>query len=467
MRDIVFVSHANPEDNDFCRWLTLRLAREGYPVWLDLKRLLGGENFWADIEDAIRNRAVKVLYALSRTSNTKPGALKELSLAQTVAKVQHFRDFVIPLKIDDLPHADININLHQLNAISFEKSWAEGFQQLLLKLEQDAVQKDTRFSPDAVTTWWRTQFNADAGVVNTPEDCLSNWFAITHMPTKLFCHEGKTTEGSGASSDIALPYPTVEQGGWRISFADAAHMAPALTIRRTIAFATKDVIEGLLDERYIPRSEAKKIVSYLLVDNWVRMMRLREMSVYQLSNHRFCGALRQNQVSDDKITFAGIDGKSAWRGIIGYKTMQRANGPSWVRFWHFAVQGRAQFFPVWAYLITNHVVFSEDGQHLWDSRERQHSARRSQCKNWWNDDWRDRMLAMMTWLAEKSDRIAIDCGGDVIEVSPRPLTFASPVRLAGDHTAAPTDADEREMDPTEMDDAEDEDDLDSGRAGEE
>jgi hypothetical protein len=453
-RDIVFVSHANPEDNNFCRWLTMRLAMEGYPVWLDLHRLLGGESFWADIEDAIRNRAVKILYALSRTSNIKPGALKELSLAQTVAKVQRLRDFVIPLKIDDLPHADININLHQLNAITFENSWAEGFQQLLLKLEQDGVQKDAHFSPDAVTTWWRTQVNANAGVINEPEDCLSNWFAITHMPAKLFCHEGKTIEDPGASDNISLPYPTVEQGGRWISFSDAAHLAPALAIRRTIDFATKDVIEGLLDERYIPRSEAKKIVSYLLVDNWVRMMRLREMAVYQLSNHRFCGALRQNQVPDDKIAFAGMDGKSAWRGIVGYKTMARANGPSWVRFWHFAVQARAQFFPVWAYLITNHVVFSEDGQHLWDSPERQHSARRSQCKNWWNDDWRDRMLAMMTWLSGGADQITIDCGGDVLEVSPRPLTFASPVRLARDGAMMPVDIQERERASTEMDDAE-------------
>lgn len=466
MRDLVFVSHANPEDNEFCRWLTLRLAREAYPVWLDLKRLLGGEDFWADIEQAIRNRAVKVLYVLSRTSNTKPGALKELALAQTVAKVNQFRDFVIPLRIDDIPYPDININLHQLNAISFEKSWEQGLQQLLLKLEQDGVQKDATFAPDAVMTWWRAQFSADAGVINVPEECLSNWFEITHMPAKLFCHERDARLDAAATTGTDLAYPTTQLGSHWISFADAGHLAPEFAIRRTVEFSTKDVLEGLLDERYIPRSEAKKVVSYLLVDNWVRMMRLRKMAVYQLSNHRFCGALRQNQVPDDKITFIGLDGKSAWRGIIGYKTMHRLNGPTWVRFWHFAVQARAQFFPVWAYLITNHVVFSEDGQRLWDSPERQHSARRSQCNNWWNDDWRDRMLAMMTWLANGSGHISIECGGDVIQVALRPLTFTSPVRFAGDGATAPTDADEREMASTEMDDTGDEEDLGEEQEGE-
>ncbi len=318
MRDLVFVSHANPEDNQFCLWLSLQLAREGYPIWLDLKHLLGGEDFWNEIETTIRQRAIKVLYVLSQTSNVKPGVLKELALAQTVAKVNSFRDFVIPLKIDDIPHADINIDIHRLNAIPFAASWARGFQQLLLKLEQDSVQKDARFTPDTVTTWWRTQFNADIGVINEPEQCLSNWFEITKLPEKLYCYDGKP-KPSIYTNGNSPAYPTLEQGGRWLSFADAAHIAPTFAVQRTRDFATKDVLQGMLDERYIPRTEYKKIISYLLVDSWVRMMRLKDMAVYQLSNHRFCGALKQNQVKDDKIFFTGNDGKSAWRGIIGIR----------------------------------------------------------------------------------------------------------------------------------------------------
>lgn len=36
MRDMVFFSHANPEDNEVTRWLALQLARAGYAVWCDL-----------------------------------------------------------------------------------------------------------------------------------------------------------------------------------------------------------------------------------------------------------------------------------------------------------------------------------------------------------------------------------------------------------------------------------------------
>ncbi|MBZ5503834.1 MAG: toll/interleukin-1 receptor domain-containing protein [Acidobacteriia bacterium] len=43
--DTVLISHAT-EDNEFTLWLALQLAKEGYRVWCDLTKLLGGENFW-------------------------------------------------------------------------------------------------------------------------------------------------------------------------------------------------------------------------------------------------------------------------------------------------------------------------------------------------------------------------------------------------------------------------------------
>ena len=97
-RDTLLLSHANPEDSEFSLWLALQLANEGYRVWCDLTKLLGGEMFWDDIEEAIKTLAVKVLHVLSRTSNPKDGPLKELHFAQGVAKTEKLKDFVIPLR---------------------------------------------------------------------------------------------------------------------------------------------------------------------------------------------------------------------------------------------------------------------------------------------------------------------------------------------------------------------------------
>src|SRR5580704_14101879 len=149
-RDTLLLSHANPEDNEFTLWLALQLANEGYRVWCDLTKLLGGELFWDDIEAVIRTRTAKVLYVLSRTSNGKDGPLRELQLAQSLARREGIQDFVIPLHIDDLPHGEMTIELTRVNVTPFENSWAKGLATLLKKLEEDAVPKDPNFNRSAV-----------------------------------------------------------------------------------------------------------------------------------------------------------------------------------------------------------------------------------------------------------------------------------------------------------------------------
>ncbi len=63
-RNTLLPSHANPEDNEFTLCLALQSANEGYRVWCDLTKLLGGEVFWDNIEEVIKTRAAKVLYVL-------------------------------------------------------------------------------------------------------------------------------------------------------------------------------------------------------------------------------------------------------------------------------------------------------------------------------------------------------------------------------------------------------------------
>jgi hypothetical protein len=49
-RDVVFISHATPDDNEFVRWLGTRLTGYGYKVWADIFDLAGGTPFWGSIE---------------------------------------------------------------------------------------------------------------------------------------------------------------------------------------------------------------------------------------------------------------------------------------------------------------------------------------------------------------------------------------------------------------------------------
>ncbi len=184
-RDTILISHANPEDNEFTLWLALRLASQGYRVWCDLTKLLGGEVFWDDIEAVIRERAAKVLFVLSRSSNNKDGVLREIHLAQGIARKHNIKDFVIPLHIDDLPHGEVTIEVTRVNSIAFERSWAVGLDLLLRKLSEDGVAKEPQFNATAVNEWRRSKFSAEDGLRREPEEHSRTGFQLPRSQSRF------------------------------------------------------------------------------------------------------------------------------------------------------------------------------------------------------------------------------------------------------------------------------------------
>jgi len=70
-RQALFISHASPEDNAFTIWLGAKLAAAGYEVWADVLRLTGGDDWQRKLEDALRNRACKVLLVANQKSVEK------------------------------------------------------------------------------------------------------------------------------------------------------------------------------------------------------------------------------------------------------------------------------------------------------------------------------------------------------------------------------------------------------------
>ena len=114
-----------PDDNEFVRWLGTRLTGYGYNVWADIFDLAGGTPFWVSIEDAIRKKAVKVIAVVSRASCDpgRSGVRNEISVADAVKKSLKDDEFIIPVRIDDVPFADLPIPIYQLNAIDFSRGW--------------------------------------------------------------------------------------------------------------------------------------------------------------------------------------------------------------------------------------------------------------------------------------------------------------------------------------------------------
>jgi hypothetical protein len=417
-RDMLFLSHANPEDDLVTSWLALQLAREGYAVWCDLTKLLGGEAFWDDIQEAIEYRTAKFLYVLSRKSNIKEGALAELTVARDVEKKLKLRDFIIPLHIDDLPHNKTHILLRRLNTIPFRKSWAAGLNQLLQKLRKQKVPKKRTFGPKAVNEWWKSHFSAEKGIQRRKAETLSNYFDLEGLPEVIYIHA--LTAGC-ARADLAesLIYPAIVQGDSLIAFAPADDFAAELGDGRIWNSHSIRLEEFLQNRNH---------VYTLLRIAWEKMAENKGLKAHLLSvGKAFWFA--KDQVLKDRVAFSRPDGTRGYRALVGHSSVGKTpEGEKRVRYWHYAVRPVPNPGAAPGFWIKSHVFFSDEGRNIWTSPGRLHSARRSQCSDWWNDLWRDRLLATMNWLASDASEIAIPLGRELsARLSKFPTLFESPV----------------------------------------
>lgn len=99
-----------------------------------------------------------------------------------------------------------------------------------------------------------------------------------------------------------------------------------------------------------------------------------------------------------------------------------------LRYWHYALSGKPVIRPETLFLIKGHVVFSDDGFSLWTNKDQTAKARRNQCKNWWNDEWRDRMYATISFLAQGNEQVILPLGANTaFSLSRQPILFESPV----------------------------------------
>ena len=449
---MLFISHANPEDNEFTRWLALRLAKEGYPVWCDLTKFLGGEDFWEEIEEAIRYRTVKFLFVVSRASNHREGPLKELSVAAKVKK--EIPNFIVPLRSDTIPFDDFNIELNRSIAINFADGWMGGLTQLLQLLERDGVRRSPNFSPDAVTQWWRSNFGESEGVEEKTDLYSSNVVSST-LPDSIYRHQ--LDAWLPARFNVSnFEYPVSGYGNILTSFATSAELAKSVseTDYKIIRSKRLNLAEYVANGVYagVEPQVARNIVVRLLRWGFSAFLVSKSLIPYAMSRGKYCFWFPQGLLPEDKIRFVTAGGSKSWRAMIGYKSLKAQDGTiKSQRFWHFAIRGVPIVENFVGFAIMPHVVFTEGGE-PYASDRRQHRARRSQCKNWFNNDWFDRIVATLSFLAEQGQTLTIPLSSiTTIQVSTQLGSYISPVTYTRTIAAkqAADIADEYEIDAEE------------------
>ncbi len=429
-RNLVFISHANPEDNEFTRWLASRLTSLGYLVWSDVTQLFGAEKFWRDIEDAIRNHAAKVVVVLSRVSQTKDGVLNEIHTALNVEKKNSFDRFVVPIRVDDLPSTDVISVLVQKNYIDFHRNWADGFNKLLTLLEKSNVPRAQTQSARDASRWIDQVLAGPQKVVQKPQIVLSNWLAFNALPGHLNFYRVPIPSDRIRASFESFSYPAYPYRDMIATFAsldDVNTFLPAWQVpTRAYEIPLNAILRGeshKLEELEWP--EASRMLNYLFRMAWDYAMRSKGLHPYVMANGRHAWYFADGYRDKNSTPYADLDGVARRRKLIGYSKKRKV-------YWHYAAAAQP-FIGRAPHLVLNaHVPFSEDGKYPLSSVKRMHSLRRSFCRSWWNDRWRELLLAYMAQISDEDGHIQLTVGQEQsIQVCPRPLVFESPVSVQG------------------------------------
>jgi hypothetical protein len=257
-----------------------------------------------------------------------------------------------------------------------------------------------------------------------------------------------------------LPFPGVQYKQYLIAFAPSSDFTAAIegqlefgeSLERTINPA--DTAPDLA--RLWSYADERRAISQLLRQAWDSLLRARKVPVFTFANKASAFYFLKGQVPEDRVWFRRPNDTRSYRDVIGFKTIGRGEGiPSALRYWHYALEAKPSTHPVVGFTMKSHVLFSDDGQHLWSDKNRLHSARRSQCKAWWNDKWRDLVTAGVSWLAGGTDWIELATGSSSsIRVSSIPILLSSPVSYDEDQLSAsePGILDSDEADTVEVED---------------
>lgn len=126
------------------------------------------------------------------------------------------------------------------------------------------------------------------------------------------------------------------------------------------------------------------------------------------------------KATKNQLPFAWPDGPSGRRQIVGQSEKRGFH-------WHYGVNCWARSGPVRHVRVGGRVIFTSNGHDVIGDARRLHRMRRTFCKGWRNDKWRDLLLAFLFWIADGAEFIEVPFGeGVAMRLRLPPMTMVAP-----------------------------------------
>jgi hypothetical protein len=433
-RDTIFITHAAPQDNNFALWLSSKLAIAGYRVWIDRRRLRGGDDSWTEIDRVLRQEAIKQIVVFTRNVE-KPGVKKELAIGEVMKVKLNDPQFIIGIRNDDIAFADAPPELLRGHILDAHPNWHDCLSDLLKTLDELKVPCNSDPDTQILRTLVEAREDGRRFVVRSPEMLLTNWFPIKppeHI--RYYRFDGLQQQMKTWRCDCRIP--AVEMGRLSGTFADTASFLRASSFVQTMPMqyevTFQDFVGGLNLGPYLDRHVASSDVVNLLRQHFNALAASRGLLAAEFANGEIGWFFPDGLVSMNKVTCETPDGRRIRRAVSGkFKALR----------WHLCLVAKPRIWPSLVYRIHANVVLTVDGKTL-IAGEKTHKRRRRLTRSWWNDVWRDRLLAAMSYLGSYRDLIIMRAGQAQFAVSTWPLVVDVPFSYEATDPPLPSEEDE-------------------------
>jgi len=423
-REIVFISKATPEDDEFVLWLAPRLEGAGYKVFADILTLEPGDRWRKEVTATLQKKAIKMLLCCRDASLAKNGVQEEIGIAEDLVKELDDPRFIIPLRVERFKKL---FGIGELQYVDFLGSWAQGLRDLLDALESQNVPRST----EHVTinpSWEAYKKSMAIRIEHDPETLTLNWLRVMEIPEVIRYYQprGAIDHGLMTMACRTGQYPAEVYLRGFFSF------APLEEIETDFAHVSKfdlhsehnlmELLDNGSDSPDIEPREIKNLVVSMFRRSWEQFCRSKGLYEYAFSKQVAF------HITKDQIPVAK---RVSW-GRQGQRRNAMLRNIARGKVWQYGVTALPSLWPYPHFKLKSRVLFAElankEAGNVFEDKDQQHRLRRSVCSGWRNKAWHGRLMAYLQILSGGSATIDLPLSGSVnLKLDARPALAISPV----------------------------------------
>lgn len=412
--DHLIVDHVDA-DTGLAHWLSRRLTLAGFRVWCRGLAPLAGASVNDTVRELLTQRAFRYIPILSPEALNDPDFTARRNMALAVGGATGSQ-ILLPAISSPVDLGRLDAETRNLTAASFEMDWANG----LKAIEESLTTAACPRKPEGARELAIRSYFPNEIVVNEREDLASNLFKVTRLPEVIHRFVSK----KALDDDVPLA------GRWSYRKVSPTHF---LSFHRpTDELATEFGITQKGGSLWAGHGELDGIrMEDLLIELMKKSLfgECRRRGLAHTQDRRLvyfpAGVLK-----NDNLSFQRLDGSQTHFSVVGERTHGYGERAKKYRY-HIAPVFAASGNPTEGFeiIVRIHVHITDLSGNLYPGRGGL-IRRKKLCKTWWNEEWLNRVMGVMHFLADGKERIEIGATiDDSLWVDRIPRIWCSPVRL--------------------------------------